>query len=70
MKYLLILKKYWIKFGNILSFINTRILLMIVYFLIFPFFAIPFQIFLFLKKQNKNTSFQKYDRNPDITEQF
>jgi hypothetical protein len=48
----------WISFGNILLFINTRIILTLLYFCVLPFLAIPYQIFSFFQKK-KGTEWKK-----------
>jgi len=68
-KYLQILKKYWLKFASILAAVNARIILTLLYFVIFPFFAIPYKIALLFQK-NKQSNWKKYDRTLDLTEQF
>lgn len=69
MKLLLKIKHYWISFGNFIGMINARIILTGIYFLILPLFSIPYKLFHF-KKEKKQSNWKKYDRTPDIHEQF
>ena len=68
-KFLLTIKKYWLKFAALLAYINTRIILSIVYIIIFPFFAIPNIISRIFKKKEK-TTWKKFDREINFKEQF
>ena len=71
MKILKLLLSYWKKFGAILAKINSTIILTILYFILFPFFAIPYQGVLFIKnRKKKDSNFIKYEREMDIKEQF
>jgi len=64
-------KKHWMKLAFVLAWINTRIILTVLYFLIFPLFAIPYKISLFLaSRKPKNTQWQKYNHETDLKEQF
>ncbi len=67
-KILSFIKKYWLKFWAMMAYINTIIILTVMYIFILPFFAIPVKIKnLFVKN---NPKWIPYDREFDIKEQF
>lgn len=69
--FLAIFKKYWLKLAFVMAWVNTRIILTILYFIIFPLFAIPYKIVLFFTSRKAKTSnWQIYDREVDLKEQF
>ncbi len=69
-KVLFFLKKYWLQIAEILAYINTRIILFLVYFLMFPFFAIPLKILKLVRKKKEITNWKEYKRVVDVKEQF
>jgi hypothetical protein len=65
------LKKYWLKFAALLAFINTRVILTLLYFFLLPFFALPYQLVLWIKnKKQTNSTWNPYDSELDFREQF